>query len=261
MRIFAKEGISLSGKMIGEGDRPLVCTPVIGKTRELILMELTTVLEKKPDLIEWRVDFFEGITDLNKVVSLAKQIVANTGDIPVIFTLRSNVEGGNNIPLSREDVFEIIATVCNDTNIAYVDYELSNPPEQIKSLRQITAETNTKIIASFHDFNLTPDKNFLLGKLLEAKEYGADVAKIAVMPNSLEDVLTLLGVTLEANKTVDIPIITVSMGTYGVASRLFGGVFGSAVTFAVGQDSSAPGQIPIEELRTVLNVVQKSMGI
>ncbi len=250
----------MNGKMIGEGNQPLVCTPLVGKTRDLILSELNNIVEKKPDIIEWRADFFEGISDLNQVVLIAKQMVANKGDIPVIFTLRSNCEGGQYIPHSSEEVFEMIATVCRDTDVAYVDYELSNPPEQIKKLRQITAATNTKIIASFHDFNLTPDKETLLGKIMEAKKYGADVAKIAVMPSNLEDVLTLLGVTLEAKNTIDIPVITISMGAYGVPTRLIGGVFGSAVTFAVGHDSSAPGQIPIEELKLVLNVVQKSTG-
>lgn len=248
------------GKLIGDGDQPLVCTPIVGKTRDSILMELNHIVEKKPDIIEWRADFFEGTADQKQVVAMAKQIVASTEDIPVIFTLRSKCEGGHYIPHSPEEIFEIIAAVCRDTNIAYVDYELSNPPEQIKRLRQITAVTNTRIIASFHDFDLTPDKESLLKKFAEAKEFGADVAKIAVMPNSLEDVLTLLSVTLEAKNTIDIPVITMSMGTYGIATRLLGGVFGSAVTFAVGYDSSAPGQIPIDELKTVLNVVQKSIG-
>jgi 3-dehydroquinate dehydratase-1 len=41
---------------------------------------------------------------------------------------------------------------------------------------------------------------------------------------------------------------------------MIGGVFGSALTFAVGKSSSAPGQIPIEELRTVLATVRRSTG-
>lgn len=251
----------MSGKMIGGGDQPLVCTPLVGKTRNLILKELDYILAKKPDIIEWRADFFEAITNTNEVVSLANLIATKTGDIPVIFTLRSSSEGGNFIPnYTAEEALSLIAAVCRNTNVEYVDYELSNLPQHIKMLRQIASETNTKIIASFHNFNLTPDREVLLQKFVEAKESGADVAKIAVMPQSLNDVLTLLGATLEAKSAIGIPIITVSMGTYGIAARLIGGVFGSAVTFAVGYGSSAPGQIPIEELQTVLNIVQKASG-
>lgn len=250
----------LAGKMVGEGEQPLVCTPLVGKTRHSILAELKNIVAKQPDLIEWRADYFEEITNLPEVVLMAKQIVDNEDNIPVIFTLRSKSEGGLFEENSPEERLAIIAAVCEGTGVAYVDYELSNPPAQLQKLRQLTAATNTKIIASFHDFNSTPAREVLLEKLAAAREYGADVAKIAVMPGSLEDVLTLLSVTLEAKRIIDIPVITVAMGAYGIASRLFGGIFGSAVTFAVGQDSSAPGQIPIEDLKTVLAIVHKSMN-
>jgi len=250
----------LVGKMVGEGEQPLVCTPLVGKTRDAILAELHHIVDKKPDMIEWRADYFDEITNLPEVVLMAKQIVENKDDIPVIFTLRSKSEGGFFEANSPEERLAIIAAVCEGSGVAYVDYELSNPPEQIRKLRHLTKATNTKIIASFHDFNRMPPREALLEKIAAAKEYGADVAKIAVMPNCLEDVLTLLSVTLEAKKIIDIPVITVSMGSCGVASRLLGGIFGSAVTFAVGHDSSAPGQIPIEDLKTVLAIVHKSMN-
>lgn len=247
------------GGMIEKGEQPLICTPLVGKTRDVILSELEDIVKKKPDIIEWRADYFEGIANQNDVVLLAKQIVANEGNIPVIFTLRSKSEGGHYVQ-TPADCFNLIAAICKETEVAYVDYELRNSPELIMKLRQLATKTNTKIIASFHDFNRTPDKEALLKKLSEAEKYGADVAKIAVMPNNLEDVLTLLEVTLLAHSIVAIPIITISMGSSGVVTRLFGGVFGSAVTFAVGQDSSAPGQIPLEEMKTVLAILQKSMS-
>ena len=42
------------------------------------------------------------------------------------------------------------------------------------------------------------------------------------------------------------------MGAYGSLSRMVGFVYGSALTWAVGKSSSAPGQVPIEDLRAVL---------
>lgn len=246
--------------MVGEGKQPLVCTPLVGKTRDAILAELHHIVDKEPDLIEWRADYFGEIANLPEAIVMAKQIVENKGNIPVIFTLRSKPEGGLFEPSSPEERLAIIAAVCEGSGVAYVDYELSNPPEQIRKLRLLTEATNTKIITSFHDFNRTPPRETLLEKVAAAKAYGADVVKIAVMPNCLEDVLILLGVTLEAKKIVDIPVITVSMGACGLVSRLLGGIFGSAVTFAVGHGSSAPGQIPIEDLKTVLGIVNKTMN-
>jgi 3-dehydroquinate dehydratase I len=91
------------------------------------------------------------------------------------------------------------------------------------------------------------------------EQAGADVAKVAVMPQGLEDVLTVLQATLDGQKKIRLPIISMSMGAYGSLSRLFGWVFGSSVSFAVGQKASAPGQVPIEDLKVVLDVLQRAL--
>ena len=92
------------------------------------------------------------------------------------------------------------------------------------------------------------------------QEYGADIPKIAVMPKSVDDVITLLDAT-NTMKTQygDRPLITMSMGGTGVISRLAGEVFGSAFTFGAGKEASAPGQIPVAELRKVLEILHESM--
>lgn len=88
---------------------------------------------------------------------------------------------------------------------------------------------------------------------------GADAVKIAVMPRELRDVLTLLDATLTAQSTVSVPVISMSMGGFGSLSRLFGWVFGSSVSFAVGEALSAPGQVPIEQLNAVVDVVHRCL--
>ena len=53
--------------------------------------------------------------------------------------------------------------------------------------------------------------------------------------------------------------MTMSMGGTGVISRLAGEVFDSAFTFGAGKEASAPGQIPIADLRKVLEILHGSM--
>ena len=55
--------IHLHGKPLGSGRFPAICAPLVGRTREQLLAEAALVAAKKPDLLEWRVDFFEGIAD------------------------------------------------------------------------------------------------------------------------------------------------------------------------------------------------------
>ena len=244
---------------IGQGSGPLVCTPLTGTTQEILLEQLVRVLDKKPDIIEWRADFFAQISDTRTVLAMLTQLRQMTGEIPLIFTIRSIREGGHSTTLGEAAAIEMNAAVCRETTAEYVDCELGNVPEHIRYLRRVAADNGKKIIGSFHNFNSTPSREEIIKKLAEAENYQLDVAKVAVMPQNLEDVLTLLSATLEAKKHLRIPLITMSMGKFGAISRMVGGIFGSSLTFAVGAKASAPGQVPIEDLRTVLEIVARSM--
>ena len=87
---------------------------------------------------------------------------------------------------------------------------------------------------------------------------GADVCKMAVMPNSPDDVLNLLSATNDAHALINRPLITMSMGKWGLISRLSGELFGSSLTFGCVGNASAPGQIEADELNTVLQIIHKN---
>ena len=83
---------------------------------------------------------------------------------------------------------------------------------------------------------------------------GADLPKLAVMPQSRRDVLALLAATAEmAERHPATPVITMSMGALGAVSRICGEAMGSAMTFASAGKASAPGQIELEVLNPVLD--------
>lgn len=248
------------GKVIGQGTRPMVCTPLVGENYEQLMEQLQQVLEKKPDIIEWRADFFTDLADTKAVLKVADAIKKSAGSMPILFTIRSKQEGGQPTTLTAKNIIELDAEVCRKTNIEYVDCELSTSPDLIKYLRKVSLDTKTKIVGSFHNFNFTPSHEEIVSKLAEAEKQNFDVAKVAVMPQRLEDVLTLLGATLEAKQKLSIPLITMSMGKYGAISRMVGGVFGSSLSFAVGSKSSAPGQVPIKDLNIVLDIMNRTLN-
>lgn len=254
-----KKIINVQGKELG-GKQPLVCTPLVGKNTEQIQTELSKIIPKMPDLIEWRADFFKDLHDTEAVIQSARKIRETAGNIPILFTIRSHKEGGQQIALEEQAKIQLISEVCKSKQVDLIDYELCNELEDIQYLRQVSRDYGVYLVMSYHNFNLTPDKSFIVDKLREAEIQGADIAKVAVMPASMDDVLTLLNATHEANKVLQIPMITMSMGGYGAVTRTVGYIFGSDVTFAIGEKSSAPGQIPIEDLRSVIQIMQRSMG-
>lgn len=260
MIMNSEKHIEVKRKLIGDGNQPLICTPLTGPDLESLLTELDHVLSKKPDMIEWRVDFFRNISDKDQVIEVARRIQEKASEIPIIFTIRSSIEGGEPINISTNEKVKLFSAVCESKSVDIIDFELSNKEEDINELRNISRKNGIKIILSYHNFQFTPNERILQQKISQAENLGADMAKIAVMPQALEDVLTLFSITLHAKNNSKIPLISISMGEYGFLTRMFGWVFGSAFTFAIGENSSAPGQVPIEDLKTIIEITQKTLG-
>jgi 3-dehydroquinate dehydratase-1 len=251
--------IEVQGKPLGGGTLPIIITPLVGKTAEAILEEVAAIVPKKPDLLEWRIDFFAAIGDAKAVVDTALAIRKASGGISVLLTRRNVTEGGNAIPIDEAAVVAMYTAACQAQCVEVIDYELSNAPADLKHLRVVSAANGVAMIMSYHNFQMTPDAATLDSKFVAAERLGADVAKVAVMPKTEQDVLTLLAATDTARQKVGVPLISMSMGGVGSLSRIMGWVYGSAATFAVGKSSSAPGQIAIEDLRTALAIVRKAV--
>ncbi|MEQ1516309.1 MAG: type I 3-dehydroquinate dehydratase [Usitatibacteraceae bacterium] len=250
------KSLTVRGRRLNPDGHVLICTALAGRTASALQAELRAILPKRPDFIEWRVDFFDGIADLSEVLTVAKSIRAGAGDIPIIFTRRAQHEGGEAIGISEESVVAMYEAVCASGAVDFIDYELSQPKESRARLRSISRAHDVQMIMSYHNFGTTPSLTEIVAKLTAAETEGADVGKVAVMPNTPHDVLLLLEATLAADESLRIPLITMSMGERGAVTRVCGWQYGSVLTFAAGERSSAPGQLPIEELRQAMKTLK-----
>jgi 3-dehydroquinate dehydratase I len=242
----------------GEGRIPLICSPLVGRTPSELLAEAERVIARGPDVLEWRADFFESLADTALVRHTAERLRKAAGDLPVLFTCRSSEEGGEQMSLTEEDVVRLYESICADRHVDMVDLELRSKPGNLSTVKQAASDSGVKLVVSYHNFQATPDRQVLLEKFIEAERAGGDVAKVAVMPRNMRDVLTLLDATVEADGLTQIPLISMSMGPLGALTRMCGWAFGSVLTFAVGANSSAPGQMPVEDVRTAVALLRKS---
>ena len=248
--------ITLKGKPLVEGRLPALCIPLVARTADALRSEAAAAGRFAPDLVEWRVDFFEGLARTDEVVALASEIRRAAG-APLLFTRRSEREGGQKITLSEPQVVELYRAVCAARAADIVDMEMEAERTHVDAVREAARAQGIALLLSFHDFNATPPAEQLLARYRQAQALGGDIGKLAVMPRSSADVLALLQATLQASSELSIPVAGMSMGALGAVSRLAGGEFGSALTFAVGQAASAPGQLPIEELRRALALLRR----
>lgn len=235
---------------------PAICTPLTGKTKAEVLEQVQTVCGEGPDLIEWRADFLHNLANAEEVLQIVREIKAVT-EIPLMFTIRAEHEGGEKISLSRSEKIALLQRVCRETDVDVIDFETSNNKTDVIEVGTLTKETNTAFVLSYHNFERTPSADELLDRAREAESLGADMAKLAVMPKDKEDVLRLLSVTHTLDEMLGIPVVTMSMGELGGLSRIIGWAYGSVLTFGVGVESSAPGQMPVKQLRDAIQQTQE----
>lgn len=238
---------------------PKICVPIVGVTREEILAAAENIKSTKADVVEWRVDWYEDIFDFTKTEATMQALREVLGEMPILFTFRTSKEGGEKA-IETEAYVELNQNAAKTGLVDLVDVEAFTGDDVVKAVVEIAHENGVKVIASNHDFHKTPAKEEIVSRLRKMQELGSDIPKIAVMPQNKKDVLTLLAATEEmVSEYADRPIITMSMSGTGVISRLCGEVFGSALTFGAVGKVSAPGQIGIEDLTTVLGLLHKSL--
>jgi 3-dehydroquinate dehydratase-1 len=247
------------GKKRG-GETPLLCAPLVGRTRKRLVAEAAKVIAQKPDVIEWRVDYFDAIGDSDAVIDTARALRELAGKLPIMFTRRSSREGGEEIPIGDEEVVALYDAVGASRLVDFIDFEMGNDPGHVTRVRESARRHKVRLILSYHNASYTPGYEYLVQRFLEAERLGADVAKVAVAPRDRMDVLTLLAATAQADAKAHIPLISMSTGPLGSVSRMIGGLFGSSLAFAVGESASAPGQIPIGDLVAVYDIIRRARG-
>lgn len=242
------------GVKLGEG-LPKICIPLSGKTTKDLVDEIGEVKATKADLVEWRVDCFDDVADLAAVKAALTEVRAALGDMPLLFTFRTQNEGGTR-PFSKEAYLSLNNEIAKTGAVDLIDIEVFTGDEAVQALVKTAQAAGVRVVTSNHDFDKTPDREEIIKRLTKMKALGADVPKIALMPQSVADVLTLLDASHTFHEqNTDCPIITMSMGALGVVSRIAGNISGTSLTFASLRKASAPGQVAVVDLAAMLPIV------
>lgn len=251
--------VKIKNVVLGNGI-PKICVPIVAKTKKEIIVEALSFTDIHVDVVEWRVDWFDGAEDIEKVKEVLEELVPVLNNIPLLFTFRTSKEGGEK-EIGPEEYVKLNKAVVDTGLVDIIDVEAFTGDDIVKDIIESAHAGGVKVIASNHDFDKTPSKEDIIYRLRKMQDLGADISKIAVMPKCKLDVLELLEATvIMSEKYADRPIITISMTSIGVISRLAGEVFGSALTFGAAKKNSAPGQIGVEDMYGVLQLMHNSMS-
>ena len=212
-----------------------IAIPIFQRKCSDVIEVAKDCIDKGADILEFRIDALKN-PDINEIKETIEEI-----NFPMIATNRISSEGGS-FKGSEEERVNILFECCDLAD--YVDIELQSNDEYINRIH----DSGVTTIVSYHDFKKTPELNEILYIVEKEHELG-DIAKVAFMPQDLEDTLTILAVLSHCKDT-----IAISMGDLGSYTRVMASKFDSPITFASGTDATAPGQIDIETMKALLNM-------
>ena len=246
---------------IGSG-RPRIIVPLTASTLDGVMDEAAALGDLPADLAEWRIDMLDDVIvqtpegpmpDIPYILSVLSG-VGTVIPVSLIAAFRTADEGG--LAISDKGYEELCRALIDSGSVDVLDVEAFHRSGCAGAVIEYARSRGVKTIASWHDFQSTPPQEEIERRLAFMQdELGADIAKAAVMPQSRADVLTLLAATESFTSTrAKRPVITMSMGELGIISRISGQAFGSAATFGCAGRPSAPGQLEVKQLASVLKV-------
>ena len=193
--IYAKEDIMITiGNAALDNGMPKICVPIVGRTVEELIQECRYLQDKPYDVVELRIDFLADVTSLPAVGEALAAVRRELPNSAFLFTFRTKEEGGETA-VPEAYYFELIQYAVASGKVDAVDVEYFRNQDSIRQTLAVAKEHGVTVVMSNHDFEKTPSFDEITGRLIGMKQLGADVAKLACMPNSAKDVLTLLSAT------------------------------------------------------------------
>lgn len=250
-----KSIFEIKGVKFGAG-KPVVCVPIVEQTAEGICREAEELAAVGIDMVEWRVDHYEDIADPKAVKSLTERLGEIFKATVFLFSIRTVHQGGN-ADLTESEIARLNEIAADTGVVDMIDVEFFEVSKPVKQLRRLQRK-GVRVIASHHDFEKTPVDEVLHMLMEQMHEGGADIAKLAVYPQNVDDVIRMLKLSNDTKQLYpDFPIITISMGSLGILTRVSGELTGSIITFGMDKKGSAPGQMPVDELQQVLDILHE----
>jgi 3-dehydroquinate dehydratase/shikimate dehydrogenase len=155
--------------------------------------------------------------------------------IPVIATCRGKERGGQFDGTIQDEIKILQYAVENGAQFVDIDYRFAQ------------SIPGADVIASFHDFNGTPQELDSLMERICATP--GQIAKIATMINSWGDNRRLLDLL---SRRWPKPVIVAGMGDLGQITRVIGTARGSFLSYAgLTANASAPGQLTVRDMKDV----------
>lgn len=256
----AFKALTIKDVTIGEGS-PKIIVPTTDNNAADILHAVENIVTRDDvNIIELRLDTITNGEDAVAMAALSRDISSRLKDKLLLVTFRTKAEGGKK-SISDEGYVQLLSDMVRNGQLDLLDIEMFREHEGVMSLVALAHRHNVPVIMSSHDFKQTPSQQEIVTRLRQQQAMGADILKMAAMPKDAGDVLTMMSATWEVfSQYAERPLLTMSMGGKGALSRMSGELTGSALTFAMVGEASAPGQIAADQLHSTIDLLHKQLS-
>lgn len=229
------------------------CVPITATDSKQIIKELTDLQNIECDLIELRLDY---LADLEEIPDLFVAIENNNYSKPIILTLRSTQQGGK-FEFKEEIVKNIYELGVKKGLFAIYDLELIWGKQFLSTLIAMIQSRGQKVLISDHNFTGIYDQEAVYSRLTAMDDLGGDILKVAMMPKERKDIGGFIDAVVNVQENFDKPLVLIAMGQLGMFSRVMAQQLNSAISFGTVRNQSAPGQLALEDLNTILRILGK----
>ena len=210
--------------------------------RPLSPKELDKLQSKGLDLLELRVDSFT--RPLPEIIDFAR--LAQRRGFGILGTIRSQSQKFEDKEKERLRFFEQLLPYVDA-----IDIELETETKHKQALLALARQQKRLVLLSTHNFSHTPEIKQMQAALQEAQSCKADFVKLAYYAekqSDLEELFSFASAYHAKRKEGQPYLIWISMGPWGLLSRVMAPFWGSPFSYAFIDQANAPGQFSVDQL-------------
>jgi len=220
------------------------CLPIIKKTKEEVL-ETIKMNRQEYDYFEIWLDYVRDVDE-----SFVKHLIADLQEKLLLLFRRQNLEEIHMQENTRKHILSLLQNTP-----ALIDLDITTQREELEYIKENNLQV--QLITSYHNYTETPDNETFEKIISDMAYYAPAIYKVATFCQTENDTMQLLQLLLTLRKQ-DKQYIVLGMGEKGLATRIFGTVWGNAMIFAPRKkdENSAPGQLTKTQLEDIFSIIR-----
>lgn len=215
------------------------CLPIIKESKE----EIISIISENPDYEFYEI-WLAYIKDLDTdfIWNISEQF---NGKLIFVFR-KQNLEKSEIDKELREKTIKLLE---NSENL--LDFDVNDGSWGLNFIKE--NNLTNKVIASFHDYNQTPNSDDLNKLIKDMENFKPEIYKVSTFCKTPADSLKLLTLLLKLKEDRK-KFLVFGMGEEGKMVRIYGALWGNEFNFApISEDEkSAPGQLTKNQLEKLL---------